>query len=180
VRPRPRVRSWHHEWVGLSSNYPPPLSLLSASVFAKRDLPTAVPSPPSGQLVDHLPAHLVLVTDDPAHFSTFIACRRGSAVSLVTMAARSRPRGGQMKDEIDEERHLWNTIRADGRRFDQLMVSVYPLVLPREASRLLFGQPQGFDIHTFHTAQAHGTPIDTHHITLSEPNATDRKPGYYL
>ncbi|KAL5392188.1 hypothetical protein DPSP01_000706 [Paraphaeosphaeria sporulosa] len=37
------------------------------------------------------------------------------------MAARSRPRGGQMKDEIDEERHLWNTIRADGRRFDQLM-----------------------------------------------------------
>ncbi|KAJ4305649.1 hypothetical protein N0V90_001180 [Kalmusia sp. IMI 367209] len=37
------------------------------------------------------------------------------------MAARSRPRAGQLKDEIDEERHLWNQIRADGRRFDQLM-----------------------------------------------------------
>lgn len=39
------------------------------------------------------------------------------------MAARSRPRAGQLKDEIDEERHLWNQIRADGKRFDQLMVS---------------------------------------------------------
>lgn len=38
------------------------------------------------------------------------------------MAARSRPRAGQQRDEIDEERHLWNTIRADGKRFDQLMV----------------------------------------------------------
>jgi hypothetical protein len=40
------------------------------------------------------------------------------------MAARNRPRAGQLKDEIDEERSLWNQIRADGRRFDQLMVSV--------------------------------------------------------
>ncbi|CAI6332686.1 unnamed protein product [Periconia digitata] len=37
------------------------------------------------------------------------------------MAARSRPRAGQLKDEIDEERSLWNQIKADGRRFDQLM-----------------------------------------------------------
>lgn len=38
------------------------------------------------------------------------------------MAARNRPRAGQLKDEIDEERSLWNQIKADGRRFDQLMV----------------------------------------------------------
>ncbi|KAH7380400.1 SGF29 tudor-like domain-containing protein [Phaeosphaeria sp. MPI-PUGE-AT-0046c] len=37
------------------------------------------------------------------------------------MAARSRPRGGQHKDEFDEERSLWNQIRADARRIDQLM-----------------------------------------------------------
>ncbi|KAF2024612.1 hypothetical protein EK21DRAFT_78341 [Setomelanomma holmii] len=37
------------------------------------------------------------------------------------MAARSRPRGGQLKDEFDEERSLWNQIRADARRIDQLM-----------------------------------------------------------
>ncbi|KAF1972566.1 hypothetical protein BU23DRAFT_534885 [Bimuria novae-zelandiae CBS 107.79] len=37
------------------------------------------------------------------------------------MAARNRPRAGQLKDEIDEERHLWNQIRADGKRFDQHM-----------------------------------------------------------
>jgi hypothetical protein len=40
------------------------------------------------------------------------------------MAARSRPRGGQLKDEFDEERSLWNQIRADARRIDQLMVSI--------------------------------------------------------
>ena len=43
------------------------------------------------------------------------------------MAARSRPRAGQQRDEIDEEQHLWNTIRADGKRFDQLMVSLFRL-----------------------------------------------------
>ncbi|KAJ4321931.1 hypothetical protein N0V94_002643 [Neodidymelliopsis sp. IMI 364377] len=37
------------------------------------------------------------------------------------MAARSRPRGGQIKDEFDEERSLWNQIRSDGRSIDQLM-----------------------------------------------------------
>lgn len=42
------------------------------------------------------------------------------------MAARSRPRGGQHKDEFDEERSLWNQIRADARRIDQLMVSFTP------------------------------------------------------
>jgi hypothetical protein len=40
------------------------------------------------------------------------------------MAARSRPRGGQLKDEFDEERSLWNQIRADARRIDQLIVSL--------------------------------------------------------
>lgn len=38
------------------------------------------------------------------------------------MAARSRPRGGQLKEEFDEERSIWNSIKADGRRVDQLMV----------------------------------------------------------
>ncbi|KAL6703912.1 hypothetical protein ACN47E_008948 [Coniothyrium glycines] len=37
------------------------------------------------------------------------------------MAARSRPRGGQLKEEFDEERSIWNSIKADGRRVDQLM-----------------------------------------------------------
>jgi hypothetical protein len=39
------------------------------------------------------------------------------------MAARSRPRGGQLKDEFDEERSLWNQIKSDARNIDQLMVS---------------------------------------------------------
>ncbi|KAF1951175.1 hypothetical protein CC80DRAFT_481414 [Byssothecium circinans] len=37
------------------------------------------------------------------------------------MASRNRPRAGQLKDEIDEERSLWNQIKTDGRKFDQLM-----------------------------------------------------------
>jgi hypothetical protein len=40
------------------------------------------------------------------------------------MAARSRPRGGQIKDEYDEERSLWNQIKSDARHIDQLMVSI--------------------------------------------------------
>ncbi|KAF7674711.1 hypothetical protein GT037_007471 [Alternaria burnsii] len=36
------------------------------------------------------------------------------------MAARSRPRG-QLKEEFDEERVIWNSIKTDGRRVDQLM-----------------------------------------------------------
>jgi hypothetical protein len=38
------------------------------------------------------------------------------------MAARSRPRGGQRTDEYDEERVIWNSIKQDGRRVDQLLV----------------------------------------------------------
>ena len=41
------------------------------------------------------------------------------------MAARSRPRGGQIKDEYDEERSLWNQIKSDARHIDQLMVSKF-------------------------------------------------------
>jgi hypothetical protein len=40
------------------------------------------------------------------------------------MAARSRPRGGQRTDEYDEERVIWNSIKQDGRRVDQLLVWV--------------------------------------------------------
>jgi hypothetical protein len=40
----------------------------------------------------------------------------------VKMAARSRPRGGQRTDEYDEERVIWNSIKQDGRRVDQLLV----------------------------------------------------------
>ncbi|KAF1945925.1 hypothetical protein EJ02DRAFT_451032 [Clathrospora elynae] len=36
------------------------------------------------------------------------------------MAARNRPRG-QLKEEFDEERSIWNSIKTDGRRVDQLM-----------------------------------------------------------
>lgn len=42
------------------------------------------------------------------------------------MAARSRPRGGQMKDEYDEERSIWNGIKSEGRNIDQLMVGQTP------------------------------------------------------
>ncbi|KAF2740258.1 hypothetical protein EJ04DRAFT_572537 [Polyplosphaeria fusca] len=37
------------------------------------------------------------------------------------MAARSRPRAGQLKDELDEERSIWSQIRADAKRVDQLL-----------------------------------------------------------
>jgi hypothetical protein len=49
------------------------------------------------------------------------------------MAARSRPRAGQIKDEIDEERSLWNQIKSDGRKFDQLMVRrhLFAIIHPR-------------------------------------------------
>jgi hypothetical protein len=53
------------------------------------------------------------------------------------MAARSRPRGGHTKDEFDEERALWNQIRADARRIDQLMVSIaYFVKLPNTHSTI--------------------------------------------
>jgi hypothetical protein len=64
------------------------------------------------------------------------------------MAARSRPRGGQIKDEYDEERSLWNQIKSDARHIDQLMVStslytqhiidmpLYPTSILREIRRL--------------------------------------------
>jgi len=49
---------------------------------------------------------------------------QGGAAHFINMAARNRPRAGALKDDIDEERSLWNAIRADGRRLDQLMVSL--------------------------------------------------------
>jgi SAGA-associated factor 29 len=38
------------------------------------------------------------------------------------MAARSRPRAGQIKDDYDEERTIWSQIRDDAKRVDMLMV----------------------------------------------------------
>ncbi|KAF2757618.1 hypothetical protein EJ05DRAFT_538780 [Pseudovirgaria hyperparasitica] len=37
------------------------------------------------------------------------------------MAARSRPRAGQAKDDADEERSLWNQVRENARKGDSLM-----------------------------------------------------------
>ncbi|KAJ4370237.1 hypothetical protein N0V86_008974 [Didymella sp. IMI 355093] len=54
------------------------------------------------------------------------------------MAARSRPRGGQMKDEYDEERSIWNGIKSEGRNIDQLMAqseAVRKKVLDLEAQQ---------------------------------------------
>ncbi|KAJ8107341.1 hypothetical protein OPT61_g8934 [Boeremia exigua] len=54
------------------------------------------------------------------------------------MAARSRPRGGQIKDEYDEERSLWNQIKSDARHIDQLMTqaeTVRKKILDLEASQ---------------------------------------------
>ncbi|KAF2817720.1 uncharacterized protein BDZ99DRAFT_432044 [Mytilinidion resinicola] len=39
------------------------------------------------------------------------------------MAARNRPRAGQVKDEVDEERSIWSQIRSDAKRGDQLLKS---------------------------------------------------------
>ncbi|OCK84366.1 hypothetical protein K432DRAFT_289125 [Lepidopterella palustris CBS 459.81] len=36
------------------------------------------------------------------------------------MAARSRPRAGQVKEEVDEERSIWSQIRSDAKRVDAL------------------------------------------------------------
>ncbi|KAF2658634.1 hypothetical protein K491DRAFT_689937 [Lophiostoma macrostomum CBS 122681] len=38
------------------------------------------------------------------------------------MAARSRPRAGQLKEDFDEERSIWSQIRDDAKRVDALMV----------------------------------------------------------
>ena len=38
------------------------------------------------------------------------------------MAARSRPRAGQIKEELDEERSLWGQILEDAKRIDLLLV----------------------------------------------------------
>ncbi|KAF2865129.1 SGF29 tudor-like domain-containing protein [Massariosphaeria phaeospora] len=39
----------------------------------------------------------------------------------LKMAARSRPRAGHLKEEVDEERSIWDKVKADARRVDQLM-----------------------------------------------------------
>jgi hypothetical protein len=67
------------------------------------------------------------------------------------MAARSRPRGGQHKDEFDEERLLWNQIRADARRIDQLIVSILLIV-----QLLVLACSLIFFVHPHHN----GTPIE--------------------
>ena len=43
------------------------------------------------------------------------------------MAARSRPRAGQIKDEMDVERSIWSQIREYARRVDSLVVSLINL-----------------------------------------------------
>lgn len=53
----------------------------------------------------------------------------------ANMAARSRPRG-QLKEEFDEERVIWNSIKSDGRRVDQLMVWDFSI---KPSSALMFG-----------------------------------------
>lgn len=40
------------------------------------------------------------------------------------MSARNRPRAGQLKEEVDEERTLWTQIQADARKIDSLVVSL--------------------------------------------------------
>ncbi|EKG20953.1 SAGA-associated factor 29 [Macrophomina phaseolina MS6] len=37
------------------------------------------------------------------------------------MTSRSRPRGAQLKDDADEERSIWNQLRADAKKVDQLV-----------------------------------------------------------
>jgi hypothetical protein len=66
------------------------------------------------------------------------------------MAARSRPRGGQLKDEFDEERSLWNQIRADARRIDQLMVRIF--LLYQHSYR------HGVQVHENRGTARHGCP----------------------
>jgi len=42
------------------------------------------------------------------------------------MSIRSRPRAGQLKDEVDEERTLWASIQADAKKIDSLVVMFSP------------------------------------------------------
>lgn len=44
------------------------------------------------------------------------------------MTSRSRPRGAQLKDDADEERSIWNQLRADAKKVDALVVSPPTLV----------------------------------------------------
>lgn len=45
------------------------------------------------------------------------------------MAARSRPRAGQIKEDFDEERSLWSQILEEAKRIDVLTVSTAVLFL---------------------------------------------------
>ena len=52
------------------------------------------------------------------------------------MAARSRPRNGQPREDANEERNIWNQVRNDAKRVDTLTVRVMgqrKALLPRIA-----------------------------------------------
>lgn len=53
------------------------------------------------------------------------------------MAARSRPRAGQLKDDFDEERNIWNSIRRDAQKVDEMLVRSMNIAL------LFFGKLDG-------------------------------------
>ncbi|KAF2014912.1 hypothetical protein BU24DRAFT_223776 [Aaosphaeria arxii CBS 175.79] len=55
------------------------------------------------------------------------------------MAARSRPRGGHMKEELDEERSIWSQIRDDAKRIDSLLTRDVEIV----ASNTTIGKRHG-------------------------------------
>lgn len=43
------------------------------------------------------------------------------------MAARNRPRAGQIKNDADEEMSIWNQLRSDAKRVDVLVVRICQL-----------------------------------------------------
>ncbi|CBX98691.1 predicted protein [Plenodomus lingam JN3] len=85
------------------------------------------------------------------------------------MAARNRPRGGQLKEEFDEERSIWNSIKADGRRVDQLMTSCGPQRISQSTLIRELKNAEGFQ------AQEHDIPAQEKSRIWEDINTSGRR-----
>jgi hypothetical protein len=73
-------------------------------------------------IFDHLLSPLKLNTHDSPPFRSGPSSLRKSEEIKLNMASRNRNRPN-IKEEADEERNLWHTIRSDSRRIDSVVVS---------------------------------------------------------
>lgn len=95
------------------------------------------------------------------------------------MAARSRPRG-QLKEEFDEERVIWNSIKSDGRRVDQLMVCDISIkAFSLTSSRLIHNAP--YNTQAVHLLEAPLAMLDLRsYIASSSSDEKDRRGGNFM